>query len=928
MNNIDESSIDSSLLPVLDFATSNSGNIGYPNDSNEDGYIKTHTVLSDDLVLLTNKLNQNEKQLICPTSAEITTMFAILEGYINSIYKDSGFLKHNILHPRSKGAIIKVLTEGSIKYYQSNKDNNTDSFTTNSWQLATAFFDFHSWDVGGTTASITLTHKGSMKFDSDYLQDGLKIYFKAKYTTTGATTISFEDDGILYNIYTADGDNLKIGSIKANQLITLTYSSSLNGFVYEPPVYDSHNYLVSGDAGNIDLTSQCGELLDDFFLYNGRRFSFIAKYTCSNNPTLKIDNHTYPLLSATGDTLTQGEITAGKLVQMTYVSNRMAFVKDEDVDINEALIGGGVFAGDSVLNGCVPLNGQTLSKSQVSKRFWDVWGTNTANSFTNGVCWSGSGYVYIDTEETKQAGNKVFASQTPVSVGTSISNFPYTLIVNNNRYNLKVYNQDGYELNGKLYYTNKTTAPVVNDQLFDNPTPTRAEQLTDIKISTLFVAGTEVSALEDTTGRKFQDNIWILDKHISIGDYAFSQNTDPALNKVGVISSINDDPRSIIVNGFNYLFNGDNLGTNNSEWVWDNVEVGGLQPDITTIYTKRSTSTSPLVVGQDVFNQEMIYTEIQEFYCNGFSINNSTTAENTFYVDEVDNTKYSNGLGDFRYIEKTDIYFDAYCYSTPLSHSVGTISSIIYGLNATVGILAPYSDHYIVFNGSTEYYTKPNAGISSGVKIYNQQYPNAIGTYTAFTSNTITYNGTTFTVNDAQSGEYIGTGGITYFSKNALKPNRVYLSSSSRDYINVIAYEGKNKITLSNGSVLNRYVAGDISSFTLPDYNNSFALVGCYEGGVDKYGDGGTATARTGDVDLYGFVPNIKGDLGITQNSGSTNGCHGSRSTSKTVSTYGGHDGEQKFTDARRNNADVFKDEARFVLPRCRYVVYQLRITA
>ena len=62
MNNINEDTINSALLPPLNFATSNSGNIGYPNDSNENGYIKTYTVQSNDLVLLTNKLNQNEKQ--------------------------------------------------------------------------------------------------------------------------------------------------------------------------------------------------------------------------------------------------------------------------------------------------------------------------------------------------------------------------------------------------------------------------------------------------------------------------------------------------------------------------------------------------------------------------------------------------------------------------------------------------------------------------------------------------------------------------------------------------------------------------------------------------------------------------------------------------------------------------------------------------
>lgn len=924
MNNIDENSIDSALLPILDFATNNSGNIGYPKDSNETGYVKTHTVPSNDLVLLTNKLNQNEKQLICPTSAEMTTMFAILEGYINSIYKDSGFLKHNILHPRSKGAIIKVLTEGSVKYYQSNKDNNTDSFTTNSWQLATAFFDFHSWDVSGNATNIILQHKGEMKFDSDYLQDGLKIYFKAKYTSTGAVVINFENNGILYNVYTNDGDNLKVGAIKANQLVSLTYSSILSGFVYEPPVYDSHNYLVSGDASNINLTSQCGEVLDDFFLYNGRRFSFVAKYTCGNEPTLTIDNKTYTILTNTGDKLQSGDIVANQLVKMTYYSNRRAFLKDENIDINEALIGGGVFAGDSVLNGCVALNGQKLYKSQVSKRFWDVWGTNSAENFTNGVCWSGSGYVYIDTEDTKEVGNKVFAEQTPISVGTSTGNYPYTLEVEGNKYNLKIYGQDGYELDGKLYYTNSTERPEINSNLYDNKTPTQAEMITDIKIASLFVAGTEVSVLTDAIERKFQNNIWILDKHISIGDYAFSQTTDPLLNKIGTISSINDDPQSIIVNNFNYVFDSDDLGTDNRKWVWDKVEVEGEQPEITEIYTKRPTTTEPLAVGQDVFNQQMIYTVIQSFYVNGFSINNSTTGENTFYVNEDDETKYLNTNGDIRYVEKGNVYFNNYCYSTPIANLVGKVSGIIYGLNTTLGILAPHGDHYIVFNGVSEYYTQEGAGISSGVRIYNQKYPSSIGTYTAFTSTTITYNDSVFTINDATTGEYVGTSGIKYYSKNALKPNRVYLSTTSRDYLNVVSYEGRNTILLSNGAVLHRYVLGDITEFNLPNYNNGYTLIGCYEIGINQFGTG--STIRPTRKTDYGGLPNIKGNAGIIQNAGGTSELFGSSGTSITVSTYGGHNGKNLYANARRINSNVFIDGAQFVVPRGYYVVYQIRV--
>ena len=91
-----------------------------------------------------------------------------------------------------KEARVKHTTTNNVIYYISQKDKNTDALTTPSWKIDNTAFDFTDFTCNNSASNIQLTHKGQMKFVSDYLHNGLHIVFIANKTNTSAiSSINF-----------------------------------------------------------------------------------------------------------------------------------------------------------------------------------------------------------------------------------------------------------------------------------------------------------------------------------------------------------------------------------------------------------------------------------------------------------------------------------------------------------------------------------------------------------------------------------------------------------------------------------------------------------------------------------------------------------------------------------------------------------------
>jgi hypothetical protein len=141
----------------------------------------------------------------------------------------------------SKGASVKHTTTNNVIYYISQKDENTDALTAPSWKIDNTAFDFTDFTCNNSASNIKLTHKGQMKFVSDYLHNGLHIVFIANKTNTSAIS-SIEIDGVSVGLCDNNDKDITPTQIQKDTIIELFYSEAFEKFVYFPK-----NNKISGE---------------------------------------------------------------------------------------------------------------------------------------------------------------------------------------------------------------------------------------------------------------------------------------------------------------------------------------------------------------------------------------------------------------------------------------------------------------------------------------------------------------------------------------------------------------------------------------------------------------------------------------------------------------------------------------------------------
>ena len=168
---------------------------------------------------------------------------ASLERYLSARTKHALIFKQGT--PYVKGAIVMVYKGDNVLFYVSQKDNNTDDYTTSNWKVCSDFFNFEEWATvtyDTTNKKIILTHNGVMKFDTAYLRAGLVIKFPC-FNNTNSSFNSIEIDGISIGLITIGGGEL--GKVDNSCSIEFMYNGS--------------NFVLCGNtfAVSKQLSGQC-----------------------------------------------------------------------------------------------------------------------------------------------------------------------------------------------------------------------------------------------------------------------------------------------------------------------------------------------------------------------------------------------------------------------------------------------------------------------------------------------------------------------------------------------------------------------------------------------------------------------------------------------------------------------------------------------
>ena len=157
----------------------------------------------------------------------------VIDDKTRYLVNQSGAVEWNESCSYSKGAVVKkTLDNGNIIFYMSLKDDNTSPLDDkNSWKIDCMRFDWNNWAVNNSQSNIKLSHKGAMKFDAEYLHDGLKLLFIAKKTNT-ATIDKITIDDVEVGVGDESGVAIAAGGIIANYPVELIYSELLEKFIY------------------------------------------------------------------------------------------------------------------------------------------------------------------------------------------------------------------------------------------------------------------------------------------------------------------------------------------------------------------------------------------------------------------------------------------------------------------------------------------------------------------------------------------------------------------------------------------------------------------------------------------------------------------------------------------------------------------------
>lgn len=180
----------------------------------------------------------------CPAQALLGGLNVVNRGAIDinkQFINQSGCIEWCDDGVYSKEARVKHTTTNNVIYYISQKDENTDALTTPSWKIDNTAFDFTDFTCNNSASNIQLTHKGQMKFVSDYLHNGLHIVFIANKTNTSAIS-SIKIDGVSVGICDNNNDDIAPTQIQKDTIIELFYSETFEKFIYFPK-----NNKISGE---------------------------------------------------------------------------------------------------------------------------------------------------------------------------------------------------------------------------------------------------------------------------------------------------------------------------------------------------------------------------------------------------------------------------------------------------------------------------------------------------------------------------------------------------------------------------------------------------------------------------------------------------------------------------------------------------------
>ena len=761
-------------------------------------------------------------------------------------------------------------TTGAKYISKSNNNLNNPLSDTTKWELDTSCFDYTNWQVSSSNNNFVLSHVGERLFLPEYLHDGVIISFKATHTNTGAVNVIFDGYSTQYRIYHYDGSDLLNGNIRNGDIVTLKYNHGAGAFYIQLPTYDRNNYIVSGDANNITLASHGGVQYNASMLYNGFAISFVPRYTnTARTVSLSIDGVNYNVLRSDGESPYEDDIQANRLITLYYLSTLNAFVYDvSSLSAENIRPFGDAFVGGSVLQeGCVFMNEDHTIATNTHIEFCEKVGNAFSDANITSFCFIGAGSVWIDTQDTMHTGNDVFAVKPPQSIGILNSAKPYVL---NNTYRRDDFTSNVYTYSGnKKAYIHSSNDPVIGNAIYDNPVATPGETIISKILDTITISN-NVYTYDNTNNRKFIYGsyvAWLLDGIISIGSNAYitPNNEDPLDDVIGQVGAPTGVANEILFNNCPYALSSSQSPTNTIRW--DNAgTVTTTEP--ASIYTLSQTPNE----NDSVFSEQFNKVEITDYTTRGFTIDlNGSGTISSFYQDSVDDTLYTNENSIVRYCN--NVTEGAICYKTPIPIQIATVTSIANAFYSNALSQYLYRRNNTSLTGLTDaniYYIRPSATIAINARIYSSVYPTRTGTYSAFTSSSITVNGIVYTKSTSDNYNYISTSGVRYYAKKSLRPPVLY--PTKNDISNGIAlsasnYINKTQIRLPNGTTVTRLQSADDANITIRKIDGYHTLI--FSGDFTKFLStfDGEAPANTGRIGATVQSNGASGPSGVFYNS-------------------------------------------------------------
>ena len=630
--------------------------------------------------------------------------------------------------------------------------------------------------------------------------------------------------------------------------------------------FNSFFWSVGGEGQACVLTHRDLMKFVADYLHNGFKIGFVADETNAVAlSTITIDGVEVGLCTDQGGAVPSGAFEKNKYIELIYNESfeKLVFYQNSGHAFGEFFPAQG-----ATFPGAVRCCGQALQKANYQK-LWEYFGIYHRNSSdtTTGFCWTGAEVVYIDLEYAMAAGNNYFHSVPPHREKQIASQLPYRLGLDNGEV-YQVDQNDGtkyinVEDNEDVIYFNGL--PInINSIAYDRPQPQQYKEITGRSIDAVFIEDAKYSANDSLNDRKFTNGAivawtYVDNQDINEGTYLYQGATDPR-NIVfsGTVSSVADN--TITVLQYNYTRD----AINDKKWVWDEEYPEGeedVPPQATELYTE----TNAPSVGDKTFTEPVNVYAVTDYSVYNVYTDNGTAPSNTYQRTEAEpSNDFANIIsGILYYTDNNKPTIGSYLYLEQIQTEKGKVSSLYNILVTDDNEQAVPTDILKEYKiGDESYYTVSNYPENNDW-LYAEPYPEAIGIYTAFTSNSITIDGEEYNLDPEHNGRYLGPADQLFYTKSlhpiTIADNYTVGGTVIADYLYSDEYcttktqqiqsITTEQVTTVGGNIYTRYKQGEIGeTFRMPNL----------AGGVPF----GITNITEYLIRTRGKIPNITGSFG------------------------------------------------------------------